>query len=193
MLKQSFCGSNNLKCGKFHNQVVEHMETKQSEDVEVDVEVNEVDNTVLEEVVKHHQNYATCQEGEDEGITIDGVCVIDEESQKEQIKEKLSKMKEQSVLNYHTEHMIVTCKDDEGTEGGEIDGVCYVDPEKYANKVQEMIDASNADADDENEAALADLEALVKDVGGGDADVEKFLNEAFKINEGFSNKNFCTY
>ena len=98
MLKQNFCGSNNLKCGKFHNQVVEHMETKKSEDVEV--EVNEVDNTVLEEVVKHHQNYATCQEGEDEGITIDGVCVIDEESQKEQIKEKLSKMKEQSVLNY---------------------------------------------------------------------------------------------
>ena len=31
MLKQSFCGSNNLKCGKFHNQVVEHMETKKSE------------------------------------------------------------------------------------------------------------------------------------------------------------------
>ena len=102
-------------------------------------------------------------------------------------------MKEQSVLNYHTEHMIVTCKDDEGTEGGEIDGVCYVDPEKYANKVQEMIDASNADADDENEAALADLEALVKDVGGGDADVEKFLNQALNLNEGFSNKNFCTY
>lgn len=194
MLKQSFCGSNNLKCDKFHNQVVEHMETKQSEDVEVDVEVYEVDNSVLDEVVKHHQNYASCQEGEDEGITIDGVCVIDEETQREQISEKLSKMKEQSVLNYHTEHMIVSCQDDEGTEGGEIDGVCYIDPEKYTNKVQEMIDASNADADtEENESALAELEALVNEVGSGDEDVEKILNEAFNINEGFSNKNYCTY
>ena len=103
-------------------------------------------------------------------------------------------MKEQSVLNYHTEHMIVSCQDDEGTEGGEIDGVCYIDPEKYTNKVQEMIDASNADADtEENESALAELEALVNEVGSGDEDVEKILNEAFNINEGFSNKNYCTY
>ena len=120
----------------------------------------------------------TLQEGEDEGITIDGVCVIDQESQKEQPENYQNERTIRIKLPH--EHMIVTCKDDEGTEGGEIDAVCYVDPEKYANKVQEMIDASNADADDENEAALADLEALVKDVGGGDADVEKFLNEAFK-------------
>ena len=232
MLKQNFCGSNNLKCNKFHNQVIEHMDnkedevepekTKDSEEPEEPEEKSEnaeeskktkepktydVDNSILDQVVKYHQKNASCKMDNDEGKTkdgveVNGVCIIDQDEARDKIKENLSVMKDQSVLNYHIDHMLVSCTDKEGTEGGKIDGVCYINPDKYAKKVQELIEASNADddnsdgtdkAEDESDP-IADLKALVQAAGkeGGD-DVEKFLNEAFKMSEGFSNRNYCTY